>query len=172
MTRAARLQSGWASTCSTQQATLSFLYTLTHTPSQTHTCLHVPLPPATEKPYSPNVQCPLSVNISSIPTLMWQDLTRAQNSEALHCNQMFPTLSSSSHGSACLLKDLGNSACRDCKWGFFPLKQQWRYINIFYCFPLFSQLTVSSLRTGSRALTHTNIYRKTLMFLHGDDSHH
>lgn len=69
----------------------------THTPSLTHTCLHVPLPPATEKPYSPNVQCPLSVNISSIPTLMWQDLTRAQNSEALHCNQMFPTLTLPHH---------------------------------------------------------------------------
>lgn len=40
------------------------LYTQTHRDTQhtqTHTCLHVPMPPALEKPYSLNVQCPLSV---------------------------------------------------------------------------------------------------------------
>lgn len=69
----------------------------THTLSQTHTCLRVPLPPATEKPCSPNVQCPLSVNISSVPTLMWQNISRAQKSQALLCDQMFPALTATHH---------------------------------------------------------------------------
>lgn len=54
MTRAARLLSGWASTCSAPQATLSF-YTRTrthahmHAHTHIHTCLHVPMPPALDK---------------------------------------------------------------------------------------------------------------------------
>ena len=45
------------------------------------------MPPALEKPYSLNVQCPLSVNISSIPALMWQNITRAQNNQAAQGNE-------------------------------------------------------------------------------------
>ncbi len=59
-----------------------------HTHTQIHTCLHVPMPPAPEKPYRLNVQCPLSVNISSIPTLMWQNITRAQNKQSRQCRAM------------------------------------------------------------------------------------
>lgn len=53
--------------------THTHVYTHTQTHARAHTqmhaCLHVLVPPALEKPWSLNVQCPLSVNISSFPNV-------------------------------------------------------------------------------------------------------
>lgn len=62
-----------------------------------------------KKPYSPNVQCPLSVNISSIPTLMWQNITRAQNSEELLCNKALPAPTVPHHVAQLACWKFGNS---------------------------------------------------------------
>lgn len=62
--------------CSTGNPPL--VYTYSNIDTQMHACVRAALPPALEEPCSLNVQCPLSVNISSISALIWQNRSRAQ----------------------------------------------------------------------------------------------